>query len=943
MGAIIESILAGIIVSGLFFMLEGAAGDIRNASLREKIDDLQSTVVAQISPIVHDLENSENRDRIEAFLKSDDVSELVQRILAGKARRTEDSLPLIQEDFNAVCSRYVDDTKSPDVAEKLWKATLDGCEESLKNAIEDEELKLVVSIFSIQNGETLAAVADTSRKIDEISQKTAEELERRGFGKNREPEYPIRNIKHPRNPNFTGREDLLQDLRQTLTNSRNAALIQTINGLGGVGKTQLAIEYAYRHLEDYDIIWWLRSEDPATIADDYARLAEHLYLPVEDVNNIPEIIEAVQIFLARCAGWLLIFDNAPDPDAIRQFLPATTTGHVLITSRHQDWQCATEFPIDTFERPESLEFIQKRTGQDDESAADELARELGDLPLALEQAGAFIKETGMPIQDYLEAYRKKKLALLERRKAFDYAATVATTWGISFQKIQEQPDVGQVASDLLNLCAFFAPDDIPLNVIIQGSEYLPPDLSQACQDKWLLYETIGVIREYSLIEKQDDFLSIHRLVQEVIRSRLDRDEQRQWAGAAVQILDAAFPDDCENPQTWPECSLLLPHVLSVAGHAEDLNPTQMELGRLLNQAGTYLRERAEPKEALRITKRALIVHENTCGTDHPEVARTVNNLGSILYDLGDRQGAKKHFEQALIVHENTYGTDHPEVAQVVNNLGGVLYDLGDLQGAKEHFERALKIYEKVYGTEHPEVARVVNNLGGVLRDLGDRQGAKEHFERALSIDEKVYGTEHPGFARVVNNLGTVLYDLGDRQGAKERFERTLKIYENTYGTEHPEAAKILNNLGGVLRDLGDRQGAKEHYERALSIDEKVYGTEHPEVARAVNNLGTVLKALGDQQGAKEHFERALKIYEKVYGTEHPKVAQAVNNLGSVLYDLGDLQGAKGHFERALQIYEKVYGKKHPTVKKIRKNLRQVKIELNSCKARSHRIKRHTTW
>jgi len=863
--AIIESILAGIIVDALFFVLEGAAEDLRNTSLKEKVvsqkDELQSTVLTCVSPIVQDLDRSEAQDQIESFLKSDDVSEIVQTILIRKIHRSKDSLPSLRRNFYAAYARHVGDAGSLEAPEKLWQATLDGCEEFLLDAMDDEELKTLASISSLQHEEIIEAV-------DDIPRKTAAELQRQGFVG---PEYPIRDLKHPRNKNFTGREDLLQNLRQALTDNHSAVLIQAINGLGGVGKTQLAVEYAYRYWDDYDIIWLLRSEDPATIADDYCRLARCLHLQAEDPEDIPATIDAVRIFLARNARWLLIFDNISSPAEIHRFLPETTEGHILITSRHRDWQCAAGIQIDTFERRESIEFVQRRTGQDDEQAADDLAKELGDLPLALEQAGAFITETGMPIPEYLKAYREKKLALLEKRKPFDYLGTVATTWEISFQKIREDPDVGPVAEDLLNLCADFAPDDIPLEMIIRGSKYLPPDLSQACRDKSHLYETIGAIRKFSLIEIQGNVLSIHRLVQEVIRSNQSKNMARHWCEIAVRILRTAFLYDEEDPHTWSECAPLLPHVLSAAEHAEELNSAQALLARLLNQTGLYLKKRAEFEEARRVLEWALKVYKRVYWPDHPDIAMSLNNLGSVLQDLGDLQGAKTAVEQALAIGEKAYGPKHSTVAIYINNLGSVLYALRDLQGAKTAFEKALAIDEKVYGPEHPNVAIDVSNLGSVLQDLGDLQGAKTAFERALAIDEKVYGSEHPNVAIRVNNLGRILQDLGDLQGAKTAFEQALAIDEKVYGPEHPNMAIIVSNLGVALYEFRDLQGARTYFERALAIDEKVYGPEHPNVAICVNNLGRILQDLGDLQGAKMAFERALEIYEKTYGSDHRHV------------------------------------------------------------------------
>ena len=933
---IIESILAGIIVSGLFVMLEGATADVHNAAQREKLvsrrDELQSKIAARISPIVHDLEESENLGRIESFLQSDDVSGLVQRIVTRKVRRSEDSLPSIRKEFIVVCSRSSIDVETPDISERLWQVILDGCEEFIKDAIDDEELKMLASILAIQHEEIFSAV-------DEIPLRTAEELTKCGFRKDCEPEYPIWGVKHLRNPYFTGRENLLKDLRQALTDNRNAALVQTISGLGGVGKTQLAVEYVYQHSSEYNIVWWLRSEDPATIADDYGRLAERLHLQAKDPKDAKAIIEEVWNFLARRTDWILIFDNASDPDSIREFLPATTTGHVLITSRHQNWQCATEFTVDPFKRGESIEFIRERVGQGDEKVASELAEELGDLPLALEQAGAFIKESGISILAYLNEFRKTRLALLEEGRPFDYPATVATTWEISLQKIRNVQKFGRAAEDLLNLCAFFAPDNIPLDVIVQGSEYLPPDLSQTCQDNLLLYGTVRIIRRYSLMGGEGSFLSIHRLVQEVIRGHLNGDARQQWSKIAVQVLDDAFPRSYNNPQCWKEGSLLLPHVLSAAGCAEDLNAAPMELGLMLNFAGFYLYKGAKFTESRTIYERALRIDEIAYGPDHPNVATIVNNLGRVLQKIGDLPRAQAHFERALRICEKIYGLDDPTVAAIVNNLGSVLRDLGDLPGAQAYYERALKIAEAAYGSDHPNVAMIVNNLGRALHDRSDLRGAQAHFERALKIAEAAYGPDHPNVAMIVNNLGRVLATLDDLPEAQVHLERALRIDEKIYGLDHPEVAVDLNNLGRVLHARRDLRGAQAHFERALIINEKTYGQDHPEIANNVNNLGLVLWDLGALPEAQVYLERALRIDEKIYGIDHLEVAVDLNNLGKVLCDRGDLQSARENFARALRINEKTYGPDHPVVAITANNIGNVLYALGDLEGAKANLRR----
>ena len=562
---------------------------------------------------------------------------------------------------------------------------------------------------------------------------------------------PVWNVSHHRNPNFTGREDILSELGLALTSGEPAAWKQALTGMGGVGKTQLAVEHIYRHKPDYKVIWWIHSDEPAAMAADYASLAASLDLPEKDSIDQSETARAVKRWLEHNSGWLLIFDNANDQRAIRDYIPLGGAGHIIITSRNPDWgSVAGLLPVKKFDRADSIKFLCKRTGQDDRGAADALADELGDLPLALEQAGAYIKATGIRLSDYQELFRSRRKELwADESPPPDYLSTVATTWSLAMDDVRKE---SEGAADLLNLCAFLAPDEIPLEMLGEGAEHIPEPLASTAADRLAMNRAIRVLRRYSLIDASSESLSVHRLVQAVVRDRLGEDEDKRWAETAVRLLSAAFPFESRDVWTWYRCSCILPHALAAAAHAEEQGVTPEVTQHILNQTGSYLRGRAEFAEA------------------------------------------KSHYERARALAKKAYGSDHPEVATIVNNLGGVLRALGDLPAAKEHYERALAIDEEVYGRDHPNVAIRVNNLGLVLKDLGDLPAAKEHYERALAIDERVYGMGHPNVAIRVNNLGSVLRALGNLPAAKEHYERALDIFRRFLGEDHPSTATVRSNL-----------------------------------------------------------------------------------------------------------------------------------------------------
>ncbi len=695
-------------------------------------------------------------------------------------------------------------------------------------------------------------------------------------------------LPHQRNPNFTGRDDLLRDLRATLAGGESAALTQAaIHGLGGVGKSQLAIEYVYRYAAEYSLVWWLRSEGAESLNADYEALAKKLGLVSEDDRpEQAQVVEMVREELEHRSGWLLVFDNAPDPKGVTEYLPRGAAGDVLITSRYAAWGgVAKAVSVKVWAPAESIQFLLRRTGQSDEAAAGELAEALGHLPLALEQAAAYIEEAGRSLAGYLELFRQHKLRLFETdSKASQEEATVTTTWEISFQQVRKD---SSSAADLLHLCAFLGPDDIPLDMIVAGAERLPKGLRATVSDPLDLDKAIKALRSYSLLEvggekPQERGLSIHRLVQAVTRERLPQEEQKAWAEAAARAVSKAFPEESNDVRNWPVCARLSPHATQAADHAENLQVGLEAAGYLLNQLGLFVKSRAELERA------------------------------------------KGYYERALILHGRAYGPEHSEVATVTSNIGSILKAQGDLPGALEYTKRALAIGEKAYGPDHPTVAIRANNIGSILKDQGDLPGALEYTKRALAIDEKAYGPDHPEVAKDANNIGQILLAQGDLPGALEYTKRALAINEKAYGPEHPTVAIHAGNTGKILRAQGHLAGALEYSRRALTIFERAYGPDHPHVATAAGDIGQILKAQGDLPGALEYIQRALAIHEKAYGLDHPNVAIDANNIGGILQDQGDLPRALEWVQRSPRILESTYGVDNPTTKTVARNLEGIR-------------------
>jgi tetratricopeptide (TPR) repeat protein len=683
----------------------------------------------------------------------------------------------------------------------------------------------------------------------------------------------------PRNPNFTGRSELLAALASSLASGTTAVV--AAHGLGGMGKSQLALEYCYQHAPDYELVWWVTAESPLLAAAALAALGPRLGLPAA-----VEQAEQVAGVLAELRGrdrWLLVFDNAERPGDLDGLLPGSGRGQMLVTSRNPAWgRLATPLPVDVLAPAEAEAFLLRRTGDTDRVAAAGLAEELGGLPLALEQAAAYCEQTSLGLAGYLDRYRRAYARLLDKGGPEDYPATVATTWRLN---VDEAESGSAAAVQLLRVASFMAPEAIPPELLGADPEGLPVELAQAAVDELVLDEAVGALYRYSLMTRGHDGLRLHRLVQAVVRADL-ADQEPEWAEMALRLVMAGFPDDPQEVATWPTCQRLLAHALAVAGHAERLDVAGEQAGGLLDRASRYLWGRGQYQQARPLAERALAATLTAFGPDHPEVAYRHDGLGRVLLALGDLDGAKQQHERALAIGEATLGPDHPTMAALHGNLGRVLRSLGDLPGARAELERALAIGKATLGPDHPDVATLHSYLGRVLRAIGDLAGARAEHERALAIGEATTGPDHPDMAARHNNLGRVLHNLGDLTGARAEYERALAIGEITVGPDHYDMAARHKNLGNVLRAVGDLPAARAEYERALDIGKATLGPDHFKLATWHKHLGRVLHALGDLPAARAEYERALGIDEATLGAAHPKVATDRRNLERVLQELG---------------------------------------------------------
>ena len=717
----------------------------------------------------------------------------------------------------------------------------------------------------------------------------------------------------PRNPNFTGRDDALEELRRNLIAESKAAIVHTeaIHGLGGVGKTELALEYAYRYATNYRVIWWIGAELSTTATGALTALAARVGLP--DLPDARDALAALFEWLRRNDGWLLIYDNAEQPDDLGPLLPTGGTGHVIITSRWSAWRgLGASVGLSVMPRRESVEFLRRRTGSSDDGSLDALADLVGDLPLALEEAGAYLEETGVGVDAYNALFRERARELFalgpDEKVTNPAQRRVATVWSVSLERVRvEEPG----AEALLNLCAYLSPDDIPRDLLGGDPDVLPAQLRKQVSDPLAYNRVLAVIKRFSLADVTADAIGIHRLVQEVIRARLTDGEEREWSEAAVALVLNGFSARPEAPDSWDLAGRWLPHVVSATDSARRLGVASRDTAELLARASRYLRARGQPREAMAVAESALEVSSEDPEAHDLTVAARRGDVANCAFAIGDLARARILLEDILPTSKRLLGGEHPATLTTMNNLAVTLRSQGEQNAARELHETILAARHSALGDEHPDTLMTMNNLAEALRAQGHLNAVRKLHEQVLATSKRVLGDEHPNTLIAMNNLAQTLAAQGDEDSGRKLQEQTLATSRRVLGDEHPNTLTTMDNLAATLRAQGDQDSARKLHEQVLAISTRVLGDEHPNTLTTMNNLAETLAAQGDHKAARRLHEQTLAISKRVLGDEHPTTLIAMNNLAQALAAQGDQDAARKLHEQVLPARRRVLGDEHP--------------------------------
>jgi tetratricopeptide (TPR) repeat protein len=729
-------------------------------------------------------------------------------------------------------------------------------------------------------------------------------------------------VPYPQNVFFTGRTSILEQLHATFLARNVGIFVQAINGLGGIGKTQIALEYVYRYVQTYQAVFWVAADPQGDLLGDFVSIAQFLHLPEQHEPNQALIVEAVKEWFRRHEGWLLLFDNVEDVNAVNAFFPTAGKGHILITTRAQTTgTIAAPCEIEPMDIQEGTQFLFQRVKhlfqnmpldlmESQEKAAEEITRLFAGHPLALDQAGAYVEETGQRLSDYLDLYRERQLALLGYRgdTSTDHSKSVMTTFSLAFEGVERlRPD----AAELLRFCAFLHPDALPEELLKAGALSFDQAYQGMARDSYILNAALAVLRKYSLIKRNSTTktVSMHRLVQDVLKKSMDEAQQRYWAESVVRMLSRAFPDG--EPASWPDCLRYLPHARVGMQLLEAWQMHFVEAVRLLNSVGYYLYKRGEYAEAQGRYKQAL---ELLAGDEEQLLtSQILSNLGVLHIHLAHYPQAESYLRRALRIREQLLEPTHPDLAQNLNDLAGVYHNQRNLAEAEPLYQQALAIQEQLLGVEDPATVSTLGNLALLKYSLKKYAEAEELNKRVLAAREKHPDATHVDIGQSLLNLAYVYLRQQRYAEAEALFKQALTIYEGVYGSEHPQTMHALNGLGLLYTAQKRYDDAEPLLQSVLPIYEEAYGSKHPRFVGLLKAFAEISLYREQYEEAEQLQRRAWQIQEQTSWLEYIDLVPGFRELARIHESQESYDRAESLYRLMITIRQRFPGEEHQDI------------------------------
>ncbi|SFQ99524.1 Tetratricopeptide repeat-containing protein [Lentzea waywayandensis] len=715
----------------------------------------------------------------------------------------------------------------------------------------------------------------------------------------------------PRNPNFTGRVELLDQLGKRLTaGGATAVLPSALHGMGGIGKTQMATEYIYRHLQDYDLIWWIEAARPTQIRAGLTELARQLGLPGASEANtaVPAVREALRVG-RPFRRWLLVFDAAESPEEVRPFFPTNGPGEVLITSRNPDWAgVARPLELAVFDRAESIELLGKRGPEIEEAEASQLAEKLGDLPLAIEQAAAWRAVTGMPVREYLRLFDESVAEILDTSAPSDYELSVAAAWNVSFDELKTR---NPAAHQILHICAFFSPEPISRDLFTGVSRVsISPELDAALRDPIKLARAIRDINRYGLakIDHGSNTLQLHRLVQLVLRNRVMAPQlQAQMRHGAHQLLASLDPNDPESSRHWPRYRELLPHAYA----ADIVDCDDSWVRQLVINLMRFLFAWGDHEEAAHVAKRASESFERKLGPTHPQTLDVASRLGFYLWVLGRFEEAARINQLTLQRRIQVSGEDSEETLAMQTNIVIDLRAQGDFAAATKLSDEIYHKSKRLFGEDDPETLNAAYQHALSLRLSGEYQAAADLDEETVRRRVEVLGPDHQKTLGTNASLIVDRREAGEYMRARIEQEKFTELFRARFGEDTPDYATFAFLLSVARRKDGDHARAQELSAPAFAQFKLVYGYDHPTTMACALAHSIDLRHSGDLSASKELGEETFQRYRTSLGEDHPHTIAATVDLAVTMRLRGETAESRVLDERALELFRNGIGPNHP--------------------------------
>jgi hypothetical protein len=715
---------------------------------------------------------------------------------------------------------------------------------------------------------------------------------------------------------LAGREELLAELHAHFaSDDGNGPQVVVLSGLGGVGKTSVAVEYAYRHVTEVGIAWQFPAQDSAVLLADFGELAAQL--GARNLADTRGPVSSVHAVLARFpARWLLVFDNVLDRGSLADFLPPAGRGMVLITSQNPYWPSGQTLEVPVLGTEIAADFLMNRTRDPNQEAALELADALGGLPLALEQAAAYMQAVGDSLTDYLTSFRQWRPDILGRGEPMGYRKTAATTWMLAFGQL-EQSAPGAVG--LLHLLACFAPEAVPLRLLLAPRPELAerlghgvaPVLMPLLDNPLAARDALAALRRYSLVSAPTDGLvSVHRLVQAVALDEMPEELAAEWHQAAAVVVEAAIPGDPEKPETWRVFAALLPHAqVALAANSDGME----RIARYLGISGSYVAARE-------LQQRIASVRGTVLGQDHPDTLTARARLARWTGSSGNWTAARDQFAALLAIVERVRGPEHPDTLHARGNLAHWTGQAGDPVAARNLFAALWPVAERVLGPEHPDTLTGRIYLARWTGEAGDAAAARDQYAALLPVREGVSGPEHPDTLQVRHALGHWTGQAGGAAAGRDQYAALLPVVERVCGPEHPDTLHTRGDLARWTGEAGDATAARDRYAALLPVRERVSGPEHPDTLNVRQELGRWTGEAGDAAAARDQFAALLPVVERVTRSEHPDTLNVRQELARWTGQAGDPAAARDQFAALLPVRERVSGPEHPDTLYTRGNL-----------------------